>query len=174
MKRDDGEILVIGYGNPGRLDDGLGPALAERLQAAGVPGVTVDADYQLTVEDAAAAAGCEAVIFADAAVAGPEPFYFRRIGPGVEAATFSTHSITPQVVLQLARQCFQAEPAGYVLGIRGYEFDEFGERLSDRAAANLEAAFAFLCEALRAGDLEARITDTEPEETGGESPAAPE
>ena len=25
-------ILLIGYGNPGRLDDGLGPALAERFQ----------------------------------------------------------------------------------------------------------------------------------------------
>ena len=26
------KVLIIGYGNPGRLDDGLGPALAERFQ----------------------------------------------------------------------------------------------------------------------------------------------
>jgi DNA-binding response OmpR family regulator len=44
-------VLVIGYGNPGRLDDGLGPALAETLQRLDLPGVTVDADYQLTAED---------------------------------------------------------------------------------------------------------------------------
>jgi len=24
-----GKVLLIGFGNPGRLDDGLGPALAE-------------------------------------------------------------------------------------------------------------------------------------------------
>jgi len=70
---DAATVLVIGYGNPGRRDDGLGPALAERLQELRLPGVDVDADYQLTVEDAAAAAEHDVVVFADAAQAGPEP-----------------------------------------------------------------------------------------------------
>ena len=43
--------LVIGFGNPGRLDDGLGPALAARFEAKGLDDVVVDADYQLTVKD---------------------------------------------------------------------------------------------------------------------------
>ena len=46
-------VLVIGYGNPGRQDDGLGAAVIERLEALGLEGVTVDADYQLNIEDAA-------------------------------------------------------------------------------------------------------------------------
>ena len=48
------KVLLIGYGNPGRLDDGLGPALAAAVEKLAIPGVTVDADYQLNVEDAAA------------------------------------------------------------------------------------------------------------------------
>ena len=43
-----------GYGNPGRQDDGLGPALAECIQALQWTGVTGDADYQLNIENGAA------------------------------------------------------------------------------------------------------------------------
>lgn len=43
-------ILLIGYGNPGRGDDGLGPALAAAIEAMELPGVTVEADYQLMVD----------------------------------------------------------------------------------------------------------------------------
>lgn len=143
-------VLVIGYGNPGRRDDGLGPALAAALERLGLPGVTVDSDYQLTVEAAAAAAEHDVVIFADAAAAGPEPFDFRPIGPG-PAASFSSHSTSPEGVLQLAGELFGSRPAAYVLGLRGYEFNEFNESLSERARANLAAAVAFLAAALREG-----------------------
>ena len=43
------KILVIGYGNPGRLDDGLGPAFAERIQAMELPSVTVESNTSLTL-----------------------------------------------------------------------------------------------------------------------------
>ena len=37
------KALVIGYGNPGRLDDGLGPALAEAVEKLDLPGlITLD------------------------------------------------------------------------------------------------------------------------------------
>ena len=42
-------VLLLCYGNPGRLDDGLGPAFGEVLERESLPGVTVDLDYQLTV-----------------------------------------------------------------------------------------------------------------------------
>ena len=131
------KILLIGYGNPGRLDDGLGPALAEAVAALGLPGVTVDSDYQLTVEDAAAAAENDVVIFADASVNGEEPFFFREI---VAEGTlgFSSHSVDPEAVLAMAVDLFGAKTKGYALGIRGYQFDEFGERLSDKARENLD------------------------------------
>lgn len=141
-------VLLLGYGNPGRRDDGLGPALAAALEDLHLPGVTIDSDYQLTVEDAATVAGHDVVVFADADVSGPEPFSFRRIAPGA-TLTFTSHSASPAGVLALADELFHTRPAAYVLGIRGYEFDEFGEALSERARANLAAAVKFMVEVLR-------------------------
>ena len=108
-----------------------------------MPGVTIDADYQLLVEDASAVADHDIVVFADAAVDGAEPFSFRRL-EARDDATFSTHSVSPEGVLHLARKCFSATTRGYVLGIRGYEFNEFGEGLSPQARENLDAAATFL------------------------------
>ena len=48
---------------------------------------------------------------------------------------------------------FGAKTEGYILGIRGYEFHEFGERLSDRARDNLAAALAFIEPLLRDGSF---------------------
>jgi hydrogenase maturation protease len=140
-------ILVYGYGNPGRLDDGLGPAAADALAAEGLPDVTVDANYQLSVEDAAAVAAHDVVVFVDADTSGPEPFWFDRLQPRRETS-FSTHSVSPQAVLALAEDLLGGRAEGYVMGIRGYEFNGFGEGLSARAATNLAAAIAFLREAL--------------------------
>jgi len=144
------KVLVIGFGNPGRLDDGLGPAAAEALEAMRLPGVTVDADYQLNVEDAAAIAAHDAVVFVDAALAGSEPFFFAPIMPQ-PALGFSSHSVEPEVVVHMAHTMFGATTEAWALGIRGYEFDEFGEGLGEKARANLDAALAFLVEALRSG-----------------------
>jgi hydrogenase maturation protease len=143
-------VLLLGIGNPARQDDGLGPALAARIEALGLAEVTVDANYQLSVEDAATVARYDAVIFADAAVEGPEPFYFRRLEPAGDAS-FSSHSVTPAAVLKLAREMFAGEADAFVLGIRGYAFEMFVETLTDRAAANLTAAVAWLAPVLRAG-----------------------
>jgi len=144
------KVLVIGYGNPGRLDDGLGPALAAELEQRGLPGVTVELDYQLSVEDARTVAEHDVVVFADASLSGPEPFSFRRIGPK-PGSHFSSHIVEPEGVLALAQEVFRAAPEAYVLGIRGYAFDEFGESLSERAEANLAAALEFIERVVREG-----------------------
>ena len=151
------KVLLLGIGNPGRHDDGLGPALAEAIEALGIEDVAVDADYQLTVEDSAAVAEHEVVIFADADAAGPGPFSFRAIGP-LGGVGFSSHGIEPGGVLALAADVFGARPEAYLLGIRGYEFGELGqgrielgEGFSARARENLAAAVAFLAPLLRSG-----------------------
>jgi hydrogenase maturation protease len=145
-------VLLIGYGNPGRLDDGLGPALAAALEERAIPGLTVDSDYQLTIEDAHAVAEHEVVVFADAAISGPEPFDFRRLDTAGETPAFSSHSVEPEQVLALAQDLFSADAIGYVLGVRGYEFDGFGERLTEKATENLAAAVGFIEGVIR-GDL---------------------
>jgi hydrogenase maturation protease len=146
-------VLVLGFGNPGRLDDGLGPSLAARLESLDLPQVTVDANYQLGIEDAAEVATHDVVVFADAATRGPEPFYFEALEP-TPYLSFSSHSVSPGALLALARDLFEARTQAWVLGIRGYEFNEFGERLSEQARRNLDAAYDFLVKSLREGRFE--------------------
>lgn len=165
-------LLVIGYGNPGRRDDGLGPAFAEAVAALGLPGVEVDTDYQLNVEDAAAAAACERVLFVDADSAGPAPFSLRRLAPASDGASFSTHSVRPEAVLALAKDLFGAEPDTWLLGIRGYQFNEFGEGLSAQAARNLAAALDWARDALPERALRpVRATASDPAATSEEGDA---
>ncbi len=140
---DGNRILVIGYGNPARADDGLGPALVERLEALGIPGLTVESDYQLSIEHAAMAAEHDIVVFADADGSASEPFYLKPVGeepPG----SFTSHSVAPGGILRIARSCFDASPAGYLLGIRGEVFEPFTEGLSPAAREGLEAALEYL------------------------------
>ncbi|MCB2205778.1 hydrogenase maturation protease [bacterium] len=136
-------ILLIGFGNPGRLDDGLGPALAAEVEGWPMSHVTVDSDYQLTVEDASDVAKHDIVIFADASTSGKEPYYVEAIEPKA-ALSFSSHSVEPAVLLHLAQTLFEAKTRGYILGIRGYEFNEFGERLSPAAQENLDHALQYI------------------------------
>lgn len=154
MTAEAGDVLVIGYGNPGRMDDGLGPALVEALEKLAIEGVDLDADYQLIVEDAAAVAAHKVVVFADAAETGPEPFYLRPVEPKGELG-FSSHGCQPEAVMALAQELFRADTKGYILGIRGYEFNEFREALSHGAKANLAAATEFLVKVLLGRDFEA-------------------
>lgn len=159
-------VLVYGYGNPGRLDDGLGPALARALgeQELGA-GVRLETGYQLQIEDAALVAEHDVVVFADADAACAEPFELRPLQPRPEVS-FSTHSLAPEAVLALAHEHLGARTRGFVLGIRGYHFDDYGERLSPAAARNLEQASAFVARALRDGRLASGPPCTAP---GGET-----
>jgi hydrogenase maturation protease len=137
------KILLIGYGNPARADDGLGPALAEKLELKNLPFVTVEADYQLMIENSAQVAGHDIVIFADAQVHGPEPFSFEPVEAKC-SDSFSTHSIEPAQIMALAESLFGSKAKGFILGIRGYEFDRFGAGLTEKAKTNLQKAADFL------------------------------
>jgi hydrogenase maturation protease len=148
MNHDGPHILVYGYGNPGRGDDGLGPALVAALEPLGVAGLTCESDYQLAVEDAATLAEYDVVVFVDADANGPEPFWFDRVQASRELS-FSSHSATPGQVVGLAREMFGAQVKAYALGIRGYRFGELGDSLSEPARANLALALAFARRAVR-------------------------
>ena len=64
------KILIYGYGNPGRQDDGLGNAFTNRIQEwvaiEGLHDFHFDSNYQLNIEDAEAISNMDLVIFADA------------------------------------------------------------------------------------------------------------
>lgn len=139
-------ILIYGYGNPGRQDDGLGPALVEQLEAWAkaekISGVAFDSNYQLNAEDALAVAESRAVVFVDAAEEGEAPFAFRELAPQKEIS-FSTHAMAPESVLALADELYGARPPAWLLAIRG-EAWEPNELPTAAALSHLAAAREFL------------------------------
>lgn len=131
--------LVFAVGNPSRGDDALGPLLAERVAALGLPDVEVLTDFQLQVEHALDLVGRELVIFVDASVSAPEPYSFTPVRAARDA-TFTSHALSPAAVLDAYRRVVDVPPpATFVLAIRGYAF-ELGAVPSVGALANLEAA----------------------------------
>jgi hydrogenase maturation protease len=131
-------ILVFGWGNPSRGDDALGPLFVERIEAMTLPGVECLTDFQLQVEHALDLKERERVLFVDASV-DTSTIAATRIEPGRDA-TFSSHAISPQSVMQTYLDIEKAAPPPcWLLAIGGRSF-ELGEPLSPQAAANLEAA----------------------------------
>ncbi len=132
-------MLVIGYGNPGRGDDGLGPAFADRIAAMHLPGVEVLADFQLKAEHALQVAEAESVVFVDADMTRQDGFALDPVCPS-ENGDISSHALSPQTVLALAQTLLGAVPAAYLLAIGGQNFGRIEEGLSAPATRNLEAA----------------------------------
>lgn len=140
-------MLVLGIGNPGRRDDGLGPAAAERLRKRRLRGVVCDANYQLNIEDALAVAGHDTVVFVDAARGLRKPFAFREVRPAATLPAMS-HALGPAAVLALAAGLYGKRPEARLLAIRGRRFG-VGEGLTAEAERDLALALAFLEEYLK-------------------------
>jgi len=148
-------VLVYGYGNPGRQDDGAGIALADALEAwarsGPRPWLAFDRNYQLNAEDALEASTHDIIVFLDASRDQGAPFRFRPIEPSA-SVSFSTHSMSPESVLALCRDLYSARPAGRLLTIEGYSWEP-NEAMTARARANLEAAQAWLTPLLESPPL---------------------
>lgn len=153
------KALIIGYGNPGRQDDGLGPSLIKRLEASGPESnytIDLQSNYQLTVEDAYDLQDYSLVVFVDACLDGESPFSFTEIRAQDDQA-LGSHSVLPESLLQLCVTLYQHQPKAYMLGIRGYEFDAFEESLSPQAQENCKAAYHHLCTWLSDDQLASRV-----------------
>jgi hydrogenase maturation protease len=139
MKEPRNPVLVLAVGNPSRGDDALGPILAERLAAAGLPGVEVITEFQLQVENALDLEGRERVIFVDAGVGTGVPFELRVARPA-GGFLHTSHALSPEAVLATyLRIKGEAPPPATILCVRGESF-ELGDGLSEAAASNLEIA----------------------------------
>lgn len=132
-------ILVFGWGNPSRGDDALGPLIVERIEALGLPQVECLTDFQLQVEHALDLQDRERILFVDASLKAEAPFTVSRLSPARDA-TFSTHAITPESVMQVYVDLHDNEPPPcHLLAIRGESF-ELGEALTGTASRHLDAA----------------------------------
>ena len=136
-------LVVFGWGNDARGDDGLGPLLLERIARAAWPDVRTIEDFQLQIEHALDLDGAEAALFLDAGRDTPAPFAFAEIGPK-RGESHTTHALAPEAVLDVyARSLRRSPPPAFTLSMRG-EFFELGEGLSAEARERLETAWTFV------------------------------
>jgi hydrogenase maturation protease len=140
------KILVYGYGNPGRQDDGLGVLLADEVESWAnkmkFEKLHTDANYQLNLEDAAGIAGYDLVFFADASQEDIQDYKLVPLEPS-NRVEFSMHAVSPAFILNLCNQVFNHKPEAYLLHIKGYKWG-FMERPTRKAKNNLRLALEHL------------------------------
>lgn len=144
--------LIFAWGNPSRGDDALGPLFIEHFQALAARhpewgAIDFLTDFQLQVEHALDLQGRQRVLFVDASSRGTDACCLQPIAAAKDAS-FTTHAMSPQAVMQVYAEIEDADPPPcWLLGIRGESF-ELGAPLSAPAhqalAAAMESAAAWL------------------------------
>lgn len=146
-------VVVLGWGNTARGDDGLGPLLLDRIAGLGLAHVETIEDFQLQLEHALDLARADLALFVDASVAAPAPFSFEEAHPRA-GLSHTSHAMAPEAVLDVhARVLERTPPPAFVLGMRGERF-ELGEGLGEAARTYLEEAFGFVAPLLERPDAE--------------------
>jgi hydrogenase maturation protease len=135
-------LLIIGFGNPLRSDDGVAWRAVEALQKK-FPNDEVEilCLHQLVPEMAESVSGSGCVIFIDAAAAPGPPgeIKIEELQPAARrhanAPAFG-HVLSPQAILGLALQLYGSTPRSFCATVTGANF-EHGESLSPPVAAAL-------------------------------------
>ena len=131
-------LLVVGYGNTLRRDDGVGILVAEAVAALNLAGVEVITRHQLVPELVEPLSLARAVVFVDADAQARGDVQLRLIEPA-DGAQILAHATDPRSLLALSGQLFGFSPKAWSLGIPADDFG-FGDGLSPRAEAGREAA----------------------------------
>lgn len=131
-------LLVIGYGNTLRSDDGVGPRVAEAVEGLNLAGTRTLSCGLLTPELAEPIAQAQCVIFVDASVEASVDVQFRSLSPSASGQILA-HASDPKTLLALARDLFGRVPEAWWLTIPVEKLG-IGEELSVKARKGLTQA----------------------------------
>lgn len=153
------KVLVCGYGNPFRTDDGVGhllaPAVAELIASRGGE-ADVRLEHQLLPEMAEEFGGYDLLVFADARVPGTgsgNGYDIREISPDPALEGLNIHSVGPEWILALAARIWGKVPPSLLVSVEGESFD-FGEGLTEACRRRMDGALAAFEEWLRDGTMQ--------------------
>jgi hydrogenase maturation protease len=132
-------VLILGYGNPIRSDDGLGWHVAvELFRANKSSDVEVLPCHQLTPELVNSISHAETVLFIDCTKDGtPGEFRCQELQWQTGPVTY-THDLSPGALLDLSSQLYGCCPRAFLLTICGECFAT-GEKVSETVARQLPA-----------------------------------
>lgn len=139
-------VLVIGYGNTLRGDDGLGVAVAELIaERVRDEAVQIETVHQLTPELAVPVSRADLVIFVDASV-GEEPgsWKCRTVQPDSASTSKLGHHLTPSGLLAYAQALFKTTPRALLISVVAGSF-ECGESLTEPVRAALPVVVEKIC-----------------------------
>ncbi len=142
MKNCETKILLIGIGNSGRSDDGLGWAFLDSIHDTLTGEFDLEYRYQLQIEDAELISNYDVVYFIDAHLDQFAQGYQLDRCLSIRTEHFSTHQLDPRTVVYLCESIYNKHPETYTLGISGKEF-ELKIGLSADAERNLSNALDF-------------------------------
>jgi hydrogenase maturation protease len=132
-------VLVIGYGNTLRGDDGAGPAVAEAITAQGLPGVRALVVPQLTPELADVLAEARVAVFVDAAmISEAEGVQALPVRPAARPESLG-HTSDPGALLALAEAVYGHSPLAWIVRVPAVSF-QLGASLSPCAQRGTAAA----------------------------------
>ena len=142
MKNLKDKILLIGIGNSGRGDDGLGWAFLDTVQLEKNLDAELVYKYQLNIEDAEMISEADKVLFIDADNRKLEDGFLMVECEPKDSFEFTTHALSPGVIIALSKNLYGRIPEAYILSIEGEEW-ELKEGLGINAKNNLEKALEF-------------------------------
>ncbi len=147
------QILVIGYGNPLRGDDGFGSLAARYLEERRIPALEVVIFHQLNPELAELLQDRDHVIFLDA-VAGADPgtLCATRVEP-CDLSSSGMHHFEPGGLLALSRAIYGSAPTATLITAVAQNFGHGDEITPDVQQAAARAAEA-IASAAASGTLD--------------------
>ncbi|MCF4965959.1 hydrogenase maturation protease [Nostoc sp. CMAA1605] len=122
-------VMVIGYGNELRSDDGIGQQIANEIANWHLPSVKSLAIQQLTPDLAASLAKTDLAIFVDACLPTDDwDVQIQPLSPSDDLDN-SVHICDPRSLLALTQALYGYSPTAWLVTIPGFNF-EIGDRLS--------------------------------------------
>jgi len=138
-------VLVIGYGNPSRRDDGVGHYVAQEIQERAVDNISTLIVFQLGPELTETVKDYDLVVFVDAQVGqSAEGLSVIPVEAAYRPSAF-THTMSPASLLALTKALYKKEPEALIVAVPGYDFD-FGMGLCDETTKWAEAAIERILE----------------------------
>ena len=142
------EYWIIGYGNPQRRDDGIGPYIINRLQPllASRGDVHLLDIHQLAPDLIDALKTAQTILFVDATMARLARGY-RWVGLQPELRTSSglTHQVSPAGILGWLQTLYQRNPLAWLISVEGSDFG-LGSGLSSKAQKRAEQVIGEITE----------------------------